>query len=405
MLFSLEFQVKDLSTVNGTYVNESRIPDQSYVTLCHSDLIRFGADDTTFRVEKFPSGNNSPRSVIGSVDGGSPRVGGSSVDGSANGVSASTSTASSKAITVAVKNAADFTSAAIIQPAYHPENHNSKASIIRSNVSPNRLHTTQKSSPFSQRRESHPTYHSDDNANHHQLNPAFRHPQSPKPRPSQQPDDLTNQNLQKDNRVRISVVSQDVDHKAHRDVDPKSHPDKVSFEPQKDYKEASRSLTSITTSTSITSSAFSTVSPSPIKTSPAIHSLSQSSPTVTKSSMSIYSPSTSIYSPSTSIYSPSTPISNPPSPAVGRGLPSWAQRGIARDMAQCDICADAEDDSKAGHTCGKTSPVKETSTAPANRIKTPLYGQPNWWGEMDLVSNDNDASRDYNHNPGEKVAG
>ncbi|KAL8576171.1 hypothetical protein ACOMHN_027826 [Nucella lapillus] len=43
-LYLSRFKVKDLSTTNGTYVNESRIPEQEYVTLNHMDTIRLGYD-------------------------------------------------------------------------------------------------------------------------------------------------------------------------------------------------------------------------------------------------------------------------------------------------------------------------------------------------------------------------
>ncbi|KAK5618033.1 hypothetical protein CRENBAI_023193 [Crenichthys baileyi] len=39
-----EHMVKDLGSLNGTFVNELRIPDQEYVYLKLSDVIRFGYD-------------------------------------------------------------------------------------------------------------------------------------------------------------------------------------------------------------------------------------------------------------------------------------------------------------------------------------------------------------------------
>ncbi|KAJ7345239.1 hypothetical protein JRQ81_001189 [Phrynocephalus forsythii] len=39
-----EHWVKDLGSLNGTFVNDVRIPDQKYVTLKLSDVIRFGYD-------------------------------------------------------------------------------------------------------------------------------------------------------------------------------------------------------------------------------------------------------------------------------------------------------------------------------------------------------------------------
>ncbi|KAL5008786.1 hypothetical protein ScPMuIL_014367 [Solemya velum] len=38
------FKIKDLSTINGTFVNEARIPEQEYVTLEHMDSLRLGYD-------------------------------------------------------------------------------------------------------------------------------------------------------------------------------------------------------------------------------------------------------------------------------------------------------------------------------------------------------------------------
>ncbi|KAH9507252.1 hypothetical protein Btru_056724, partial [Bulinus truncatus] len=43
-LYLNKFKVKDLSTTNGTYVNNARIPEQEYVTLQHMDSIRLGHD-------------------------------------------------------------------------------------------------------------------------------------------------------------------------------------------------------------------------------------------------------------------------------------------------------------------------------------------------------------------------
>ncbi|KAL0969184.1 hypothetical protein UPYG_G00223600 [Umbra pygmaea] len=39
-----EHMVKDLGSLNGTFVNDLRIPDQTYITLKLSDVIRFGYD-------------------------------------------------------------------------------------------------------------------------------------------------------------------------------------------------------------------------------------------------------------------------------------------------------------------------------------------------------------------------
>uniref|UniRef100_A0A452ISJ9 FHA domain-containing protein n=1 Tax=Gopherus agassizii TaxID=38772 RepID=A0A452ISJ9_9SAUR len=39
-----EHRVKDLGSLNGTFVNDVRIPDQKYITLKLNDVIRFGYD-------------------------------------------------------------------------------------------------------------------------------------------------------------------------------------------------------------------------------------------------------------------------------------------------------------------------------------------------------------------------
>ncbi|RVE56195.1 hypothetical protein OJAV_G00233600 [Oryzias javanicus] len=43
-----EHLVKDLGSLNGTFVNDLRIPDQTYITLKQSDIIRFGYDILQF---------------------------------------------------------------------------------------------------------------------------------------------------------------------------------------------------------------------------------------------------------------------------------------------------------------------------------------------------------------------
>ncbi|XP_023986755.1 centrosomal protein of 170 kDa protein B isoform X5 [Physeter macrocephalus] len=47
-----EHWVKDLGSLNGTFVNEARIPDQKYVTLKLNDVIRFGYDSNMFVLER-----------------------------------------------------------------------------------------------------------------------------------------------------------------------------------------------------------------------------------------------------------------------------------------------------------------------------------------------------------------
>nr|XP_020515435.1 centrosomal protein of 170 kDa protein B isoform X2 [Labrus bergylta] len=44
--------VKDLGSLNGTFVNDLRIPDQTYITLKLSDIIRFGYDSHVYILEK-----------------------------------------------------------------------------------------------------------------------------------------------------------------------------------------------------------------------------------------------------------------------------------------------------------------------------------------------------------------
>ncbi|CAG5117943.1 unnamed protein product, partial [Candidula unifasciata] len=43
-LYLNQFKVKDLSTTHGTFVNNSRIPEEEYVTLNHMDSVRLGQD-------------------------------------------------------------------------------------------------------------------------------------------------------------------------------------------------------------------------------------------------------------------------------------------------------------------------------------------------------------------------
>ncbi|XP_046400861.1 uncharacterized protein LOC124167108 isoform X3 [Ischnura elegans] len=47
-----KFQVKDLNSSNGTFVNEVRIPGQTYVWLESMDRLRFGYDSTIYQVQK-----------------------------------------------------------------------------------------------------------------------------------------------------------------------------------------------------------------------------------------------------------------------------------------------------------------------------------------------------------------
>ncbi|XP_078261473.1 centrosomal protein of 170 kDa isoform X11 [Rhinoraja longicauda] len=47
-----EHKVKDLGSLNGTFVNEARIPEQTYITLRMDDKLRFGYDTNLFTVVK-----------------------------------------------------------------------------------------------------------------------------------------------------------------------------------------------------------------------------------------------------------------------------------------------------------------------------------------------------------------
>uniref|UniRef100_UPI00398E61B5 centrosomal protein of 170 kDa protein B-like isoform X2 n=1 Tax=Pristiophorus japonicus TaxID=55135 RepID=UPI00398E61B5 len=47
-----EHRVKDLGSLNGTFVNDVRIPDQMYITLKVNDTIRFGYDSNMYILEK-----------------------------------------------------------------------------------------------------------------------------------------------------------------------------------------------------------------------------------------------------------------------------------------------------------------------------------------------------------------
>uniref|UniRef100_H3DJA6 Centrosomal protein 170B n=1 Tax=Tetraodon nigroviridis TaxID=99883 RepID=H3DJA6_TETNG len=47
-----EHMVKDLGSLNGTFVNDLRIPEQTYITLKLSDVIRFGYDAHVYIMEK-----------------------------------------------------------------------------------------------------------------------------------------------------------------------------------------------------------------------------------------------------------------------------------------------------------------------------------------------------------------
>ncbi|XP_021359952.1 centrosomal protein of 170 kDa-like isoform X3 [Mizuhopecten yessoensis] len=47
-----KFKIKDLTTANGTFVNDRRIHDQEYVTLEHMDSVRLGQDSMMYHMEE-----------------------------------------------------------------------------------------------------------------------------------------------------------------------------------------------------------------------------------------------------------------------------------------------------------------------------------------------------------------
>ncbi|XP_038074181.1 centrosomal protein of 170 kDa protein B-like isoform X2 [Patiria miniata] len=46
------FCIKDMETLNGTFVNDTRIPDSTYISLQRGDSIRFGYDPVTYRFDE-----------------------------------------------------------------------------------------------------------------------------------------------------------------------------------------------------------------------------------------------------------------------------------------------------------------------------------------------------------------
>ncbi|XP_060062856.1 centrosomal protein of 170 kDa-like isoform X2 [Ylistrum balloti] len=53
-----KFKIKDLTTVNGTYVNDQQIHDQEYVTLEHMDSVRLGQDSMLYHMEEVREGED-----------------------------------------------------------------------------------------------------------------------------------------------------------------------------------------------------------------------------------------------------------------------------------------------------------------------------------------------------------
>ncbi|XP_033735294.1 centrosomal protein of 170 kDa protein B-like isoform X3 [Pecten maximus] len=51
-----KFKIKDLTTANGTYVNDQQIHDQEYVTLEHMDSVRLGQDSMLYHMEEVREG-------------------------------------------------------------------------------------------------------------------------------------------------------------------------------------------------------------------------------------------------------------------------------------------------------------------------------------------------------------
>jgi hypothetical protein len=135
-----------------------------------------------------------------------------------------------------------------------------------------------------------------------------------------------------------------------------------------------------------------------------------------------------------SVIVPARPAA-PMSPAMGR-LPGWATRGGANEIAECKRCILNE--ANAPHTCmtenektetskmrndtdntslktmgnenviartvhqpmlpsddtasGASTPSKRRTTDPEPR-RTPLYGQPNWWADLNPVKDNHQAER------------
>ncbi|CAH1791028.1 unnamed protein product [Owenia fusiformis] len=68
-----KFKLKDLGSHNGTYVNDGKVSEQTYVTLEHGDTIRFGYDPMVYRMERIdevphledvPNADSQPPKVI-----------------------------------------------------------------------------------------------------------------------------------------------------------------------------------------------------------------------------------------------------------------------------------------------------------------------------------------------------
>uniref|UniRef100_H2Z4R9 FHA domain-containing protein n=1 Tax=Ciona savignyi TaxID=51511 RepID=H2Z4R9_CIOSA len=51
-LIQQAFRIKDLGSLNGTFVNETRLPEQIYITMKEGDVIQFGYDTNTFTISK-----------------------------------------------------------------------------------------------------------------------------------------------------------------------------------------------------------------------------------------------------------------------------------------------------------------------------------------------------------------
>ncbi|XP_033110548.1 centrosomal protein of 170 kDa protein B-like isoform X2 [Anneissia japonica] len=57
--YSNVFTIKDIGSLNGTFINEARIREQTYVNLARGDRIRFGYDPVTYRFDQDNSGDTN----------------------------------------------------------------------------------------------------------------------------------------------------------------------------------------------------------------------------------------------------------------------------------------------------------------------------------------------------------
>ncbi|XP_077997176.1 uncharacterized protein LOC144450439 isoform X2 [Glandiceps talaboti] len=58
------YTIKDVGSLNGTFINEARIPEQTYTTLQSSDTIRFGYDPDVYRFANMSTVNYAKQSPV-----------------------------------------------------------------------------------------------------------------------------------------------------------------------------------------------------------------------------------------------------------------------------------------------------------------------------------------------------